>query len=135
MQRKEGQGKLEAKAAYSTEEILKFKNDYTPRMANKRNDLNIAPKTFLPILNYFLYSKGIPAIPPLLINGNFVTIFLQKLMYLIIFLVSICTPINNRSSLPAFVYKTNAKITSFGEAQNCISLIIKTLDLNISTWI
>ena len=78
MQRKEGQGKLEAKAAYSTEQILKLKNDYTPRMANTLNDLNTAPKTFLPILNYFLYSKGIPAIPPLFINGNFVSDFSTK---------------------------------------------------------
>ena len=78
VQRKEGQGKLEAKAAYSTEQILKLKNDYTPRMANKLNDLNTAPKTFLPILNYFLYSKGIPPVPPLLINGNFVSDFSTK---------------------------------------------------------
>ena len=60
---------------------------------------------------------------------NLFQIFVQKLIYLMIFFVSICTPINNGSSLHPFAYKTNAKITSFCVTQNDILLIIKTLDL------
>ena len=72
-QKKEDQEKLEAKAAYSTEQILKAKNNYILRMTNKRNNLNTAPKIYWSILNHFIYSKKIPPIPPLLNNSNFVS--------------------------------------------------------------
>ena len=49
-QRKEDQEKLEAKAAYCTEQILKAKNDCILRVTNKLNDLNTAPKTYWSIL-------------------------------------------------------------------------------------
>ena len=39
-QRKEDQEKLEAKATYCNEQILKVKNDYILRMTNKLNDPN-----------------------------------------------------------------------------------------------
>ena len=45
-QKKEDQEKLQAKAAYCTEEILKAKNDYILRMTSKLNDLKAAPQTY-----------------------------------------------------------------------------------------
>ena len=53
-------------------------NDYTQRMTNKLNDPKAAPKTYLWILNRFLYDKKIPAIPPLLVNGKFLSDFFTK---------------------------------------------------------
>ena len=49
-QRKEDQEKLEAKAAYCTEQILKAKNDCILSVTNKLNDPNTAPKTYWSIL-------------------------------------------------------------------------------------
>ena len=45
-QKREDKEKLEAKAAYCTEQIMKAKNDYTERTTNKLNDLKAAPKTY-----------------------------------------------------------------------------------------
>ena len=64
-QKREYKEKLEAKAAYCTEQIVKAKNDYPQRMTNKLNDPKAAPKTYWPILNRFLYNKKIPATLPL----------------------------------------------------------------------
>ena len=53
-QRKEDQEKLEAKAIYYTEQILKAKNDYTLKTTNKLNNPKIGPKTYWSVLNIFL---------------------------------------------------------------------------------
>ena len=45
-QKREDKGKLEAKSTYCAEQIMKAKNDYTQRMANKLNDPKAAPKTY-----------------------------------------------------------------------------------------
>ena len=55
-QRKEDQEKLEAKAAYCTEQILKAKNSYILRMNNKFNNLSTDPKNWS-ILNRFYIAK------------------------------------------------------------------------------
>ena len=52
-QKRKNKEKLEVKAAYCTEQIIKAKNDYTQRMTNKLNDPKAAPKTYWPILNRF----------------------------------------------------------------------------------
>ena len=44
-QKNEDQEKLQAKAAYYTEEILKAKNDYVRRMTGKLNDPKATSKT------------------------------------------------------------------------------------------
>ena len=46
-------------------------------MTSKLEDSNAAPKTYWSILNPFLYNKKIPAIPPLLVNGNFISDFIS----------------------------------------------------------
>ena len=101
-QKREDKEKLEAKAAYCTEQIMKAKNDYTQRMTNKLNDPKAAPKTYWSILNRFLYNKKIPVIPPLLVNGKFVLNFCTKANLFNDFFASICTPINNGSTMPPF---------------------------------
>ena len=109
---------------------MKAKNDYTQRMTNKLSDPKMAPKTYWSILNRFLYNKKIPVIPPLLVNGKFVLNFCTKANLFNDFFASICTPINNGSTMPPFAYKTKVRIISFCINHNDISLIIKNLDLN-----
>ena len=77
-QKGEDKEKLEAKAAYCTKQIMKAKDDYTQTMTNKLNHPKAAPKTYWSILNTLLYHKKIPAIPPLLVNGKFVSYFCTK---------------------------------------------------------
>ena len=137
--KKEDQEKLQAKAAYCTEEILKVKNDFILRMTSKLNDPKASPKTCWSILNWFLYNKKIALIPLLLVNefisdiplllvNKFISDICVKANLFNDFFVSICMPINNRSALLQFTYKTNVKINSFQVNQNDISLIIKTSD-------
>ena len=97
-------------------------------MTSKLNDPKAAPKTYWSILNRFLYNKKIPSIPPLLVNDKFISDFHIKANLFNDFFASICTPINNGSTLPQLAYKTDVKINSFRVNQNDISLIIKTLD-------
>ena len=129
-QKREDKEKLEAEAVYCKEQIMKAKNDYTQRMTNKLNAPKAAPKTHWSILNRFLYNKKIPAIPPLLRNGKFVLYFCAKSNLSNAFFASICTPINNGSTIPPFAYKTNVRINSFRINHNDISLIIKYIDSN-----
>ena len=129
-QKREDKEKLEAKPAYCTEQIMKAKNYYTQRMTNKFHYPKAAPKTCWSILNRFLYNKKIPPITPLLVNGKFVSEFRTKANLFNDFFASICTPINNGSTMPPFAYKTNVRINSFRINHNDISLIIKNLDSN-----
>ena len=126
--KKEDQEKVQAKAACCIEEILKAKNDYILRMTSKLNDPKTSPKAYWPILNQFLYNKKIPLIPPFFVNKKSISDFRVKTNLFNGFFASICTPINNGSTLPQFAYQTNVKINSFRVNQNDISLIIKTLD-------
>ena len=90
-QRKEDQEKLEAKAAYCTEQILKAKNSYILRMNNKFNNLSTDPKNWS-ILNRFLYSKNIATISFLFIDGKFVLDFCTKSNLSNELFVSKCAP-------------------------------------------
>ena len=72
--------------------------------------------------------KKIPAIPPLLVDGKFVSDFCEKANLFNNFFSSICTPIQNTSILPPFLHRTNARITSFYVTKEDILLIIKNLD-------
>ena len=46
-QKREDKEKLEAKATYYTEQIMKAKNDYTQRMTNKLNDQDVQKNSYL----------------------------------------------------------------------------------------
>ena len=47
-------------------------------MTSKLADSHTAPKTYWTLLNRLLYNKKIPAIPPLLVDGKFVSDFYEK---------------------------------------------------------
>ena len=56
-------------------------------------------KTYCTIINQLLYNKKIPAIPPLLVDGNFVSDFNKKANLFNNFFASICAPIKRRQVL------------------------------------
>ena len=55
------------------------------KMTKKLADSNTALKTYWTILNRLLYNKKIPTIPPLLVNGKFVSDFVKKQTFSISF--------------------------------------------------
>lgn len=73
--------KLEAKATYYTEQILKVTNDYILQMGNKLNHAKVDPKAHWSVSNKFLHNKKILA-------KKIISDF-----------ASICEPINHRSAL------------------------------------
>ena len=99
-------------------------------MTRKLEDSNTAPKTYWTILNRLLYNKKIPIIPPLFVNGNFVSDFNSKANLFNNFFASICTPIENASLLPTLTYKTDKRIKSFNINDIDIISIIKSLNPN-----
>ena len=56
-------------------------------MTTKLEGSNTASKTYLTILNRILYNQKIPAIPPLLVDGSFVSDYCKKANLLITFLL------------------------------------------------
>ena len=82
-------------------------------MTSKLADSHTAPKTYWTLLNRLLYNKKIPAIPPLLADGKFVSVFYEKSNIFKNLFGSICTPIKNASVLPSFSCRTNTRMKSF----------------------
>ena len=72
-QKESDHDKLLEKSAECTREVLEAKREYILKIATKLEDAFTAPKPHWTIRNYLLYNKKIPAIPPLLVDGNFVS--------------------------------------------------------------
>ena len=122
-QRESDRDKVLEKSAECTREILEAKRQYILKMTCKREDAFSAPKTYWTIINHLFYNKKIPAIPPLLFDGNFASNFNKKANLFNNFFASICTPIKNASTLSCFPYRTNSRINSFHATENDILLI------------
>ena len=120
--------KVLEKSEECTSLISEAKKNYILKMTSKLEDSNTASKTYWSILNRFLYNKKIPAIPPLLVDGNFISDFCEKANLFNNFFASICTPIKNNSRLPPFIYKTNTRIHSFCVTNKDILSIINSLN-------
>ena len=97
-------------------------------MTTKLEYSNAAPKTYWAILNRLLYNKKIPAIPPLFVDGSFISDYCKKQIFFNNFFGSICTPIKNNRVLPPLLYKTNTRINSFCVTNKDILSIIKSRD-------
>ena len=70
---------LQQKTDECTALILDAKGKYVRCMSNKLNNPLTAPKTYWSILNCFLNNRKIPAIPPLLVNGDIITNFCRPM--------------------------------------------------------
>ena len=66
------------KSAECTGEMLETKKSYKLNITSKLADSNSAPKTRWGLLNRLQYNKKIPAIPPFLAFGKFVSEFFEK---------------------------------------------------------
>ena len=101
-------------------------------MCGQLNDRITAPKTYWKIISRFLNNREIPAIPPLLLNGEIISNFSQKASIFNKFFASQCTPLQNSSSLPIFYLRTDETLSSSNTNDNDILAIIKNLNPNKS---
>ena len=101
-------------------------------MCKKLNDPIAALKTYWKVINRFLSNKKIPAIPPLLVNGEIISNFSQKVSIFNKFVVSQCTTLQNSSSLPTFHLRTDETISFLNISDNDIFTITKHLNPNKS---
>ena len=123
-QRKSGRNKVLGKLVECTREILEPKKQYILKMTNKLEDYFTAPKTYWTIINHLLYNNKIPAIPPLLVHGNFVSDFNKKANVFNNCFASVCTSIKNAITLSCFSYRINSRINSFHATENDILPIV-----------
>ena len=67
--------------------VLRLKKNYILKMTTKLEGSHTASKTYLTILNRILYNSKMPTIPPLLVDGSFVSDYCKKANLLITFLL------------------------------------------------
>ena len=90
-------------------------------MASKANDPNLAPKTYWSILKSFVNGKKIPLIPPILVNDQLVTNFLEKANLFNEFFTQQCNTIENYSK---------KRVSFFDISKDKSTKIIRSFDPN-----
>ena len=84
------------------------------RIASKLNDPNSAPKADRSILKSFVNNKKIPLIPPILVNDQLVTQFLEKAVLYNEFVTQQCNTIESDNTHPNdLAFETTERILPF----------------------
>ena len=117
--------KLIVKTNECEEIVSAAKDKYIIQICEKLNDPITAPKTYWKIINRFLNNKKIPAIPPLLVNGEIIQNFLKKHLFLINVLCLNVLHYKNSSSLPTFYLRTDETLLLLNINDNHIFAITK----------
>ena len=100
-------------------------------MASKANDPNLAPKTYWSILKSFVNGKKISLIPPILVNDQLVTNFLEKANLFNEFFTQQCNTIENYSNLPNdLVFETIKRVSFFDISKDKSTKIIRSFNPN-----
>ena len=82
--------------------------------------------------SFFLSNEKIPAIPPLLVNGEIISNVSQKTSIFNKFFTSQCTPLQNSSSLPTVYLRTDETLSSLNKNDDDTFAIIRNLNPNKS---
>ena len=122
--------RVKEKIQYSANIIATAKDKYLTDLGKKLNDPLLGPKAYWSILNKFLNKKKIPLIPPIDVNGVYVTDTCQKADLFNEYFADQCTVIDNTSTLPEFSPKTNASLNHINITENEILSIIRSLNHN-----
>ena len=107
----------------SSDTIIKAKDMYLYSVGNKLNDPQTGSKSYWSIRNQFLQKKKIPLIPPILLNGTFITNVCKKVT---LFNTIFADLINNTSTLPPFEYKVNSSIDNITFTEHEVLPIIRS---------
>ena len=92
--------------------ITTTKESYFINLGKRLNGQQTGPKTYWSILKRFLNKIKIPAIPPILVSGTFVTDFKKRTNIFNSFFADQCGIFNNGSVLPGINLKTNKQLTN-----------------------
>ena len=90
--------------------ILDAKAKYVRCMSDKLNDLLTSLQTYCLILNRFPNYRKIPAMPPLLVNGDIITNFFEKADLFNKISADQCIPLNNLNKLLPLYLKTDKEL-------------------------
>ena len=97
-----------------TNAITNSKSACHRRISSKLNDPNSAPKADRSILKSFVNNKKIPLIPPILVNDQLVTQFLEKANLYNEFVTQQCNTIESDKTLPNdLAFETTERNLSF----------------------
>ena len=110
--------------------ITTAKESYFINLGKKLNDQKTSPKIYWSIIKRFLNKIKIPTIPPLLVNGMFVTDFRKKASIFNIFFAEQCNIFNNGSVLPEINYKTHKRLLNITISTENLTRMIKDLNPN-----
>ena len=124
------QRNLYSLASYNAKLISDDKAKYFHNLGEKLTDSLIGTKTYWSILNKFMHKNKIPFIPPILIYNKFITEVPNKSHLFNNFFSNQCTVINNTTTLPDFILKTNHKLSKVNFSENEILSIIRALNVN-----
>ena len=112
------------------EAITNAKEKHYRDLGTKLADPTTGQKIYWKIMNKFLNKCKVPRIPPLFVQGNFITDFKEKASIFNDYFTSQCTPILNDSVLPDFNLRTNSRLGTFEITSDEINNIITGLCLN-----
>ena len=110
------------------EAIVNAKEKYLIGLGAKLADPTTGQKSYWKIMNKFLNRCKIPRIPPLFVQGKFITNCKEKALIFNNYFTSQCTPIINNSELPELHFLTNSRISTFEIKLNEINDIITGLN-------
>ena len=117
--------KLEVSSA-----ILVAKEAYLKQQGAKLADPSTSNKAYWKILNGFLNNCKIPRIPPLFVEGNFITNCKEKASTFNTYFAEQCTPFHTDSVLPSLIYHTTCRLSFFEISVDDIKDILKVLQVN-----
>ena len=109
--------------------ILNAKEKYLKDLGKKLADPTTGQKAYWRILNKLLNKCKIPRVPPLLVQGKFITNCKEKASLFNVFFSSQCTPFENNSELPNLRFLTPSRISTFEVTLNEINDIISGLNV------
>ena len=110
--------------------ILDAKEKYLRSQGAKLADPSTTVKTYWKILNGFLNKCKVPRIPPLFMDGTFITDCFEKATIFNDYFARQCTPFQTGSILPPLVYHTTNKLSSFDIKIEEVHDILKVLKTN-----
>ena len=109
--------------------ISKAKETYLDNIGDQLADPNTTQKTYWKILNKIMNKCKAPKIPPLLVNNRFIINCKEKATKFGKFFSEQCSPLINNSTLPNFIYTTNARLDSIVISEVEIITLIRNLNI------
>ena len=110
--------------------ILDAKEKHLQNKGANFADPSTTVKTYWKILNGFLNKCKVPRIPPLFMDGNFITDCIEKATVFNNYFAKQCTPFQTGSILPPLVYHTAKRLSYFDIKSEEVYDILKILKTN-----